>query len=70
MHHSLKKLPSNTHVLPVRSDEEEHSTPTGATADRTFSATVASLNSNANCQADFVIIKGEGRALLARAGNR
>ena len=32
----------------------------------TFSATVVSPNSNASCQADFVVIEGDGRTLLGR----
>jgi len=32
----------------------------------TFSAAVASLSRNASCEADFVVIKGDGRTLLER----
>ena len=31
-----------------------------------FSATVVSPSTNANCQADFVVIKGDGHTLLGR----
>ena len=32
----------------------------------TFSATVISPSSNASCQADFVVIEGDGRTLLGQ----